>query len=218
MSGIFRIEASERILHLKTEQKLNIEKIEQAISALDFIKIELIGVKLAERIINRLGPVGKTEAERLTSKKSDSSDIQATKMNLRLASLNASLQIKEKKPFLNLNERSRLITTMLWLIKLDLEKSFGWPKNFLEAGVTFRLSDYEPKGILEKISSALGITISIADVPSKYTIILKLNIEQTIKKSELVFSIIEVNQNIEISEYTFTIKELEEEIKLRASL
>ena len=96
----------------------------------------------------------------------------------------------------------------MWPIQKSITQSFSIPGSFLEKGLSFRLSEYEPVEILKTIAEELGIIITIVDVPVRYYIDVKLDEKLTQEKSEIVFSLVETSDTVEFSTKTFSVEEL----------
>jgi hypothetical protein len=191
------------------KQSISPENIVKKISSIDALQIELIGHKIAEKIVNNLGPVGKAKVAQKINPKQKASEM--TMMLMIQTMMHARMDMEQGKQFLSEEEAFKFVMLALWPIKDKITDSFSKPDWFLEYGLYFQLSDYEPMGVLSETAEKMGLNITLNDVPSKYYIYLKLDKELTNEKSDLVFVLTEKSNNVEFSKKTFTIKELEQE-------
>lgn len=208
MNSIEGVGSGSVALEPKTVQKVSAEKVANMVSSIKNIQIELIAGRMAAHIIEHLGPQAKADIANDIYLKCSEEEKEEMKMHLLTANLNAKMSQEEKKPFLDEIKRAHLVLGLLTPIKKDLINVFSLPRHFVETGVTFILSDYHPQGFLEEIAQKVKANLSMFDVPMKWVITLKIDMEQT-TNSQLVFSLIHKSNEIEFSKDHFTIAELE---------
>lgn len=193
------------------KQSLSLLDISKKISSINASQIELMGLKIAEHLANKLGPVCKARiAKQVDAKRGQESDI-----DLRLTMIHAAMAIKKgNTKFLSDTDFVKFCFVTSSSIKPAITDSFSKPNCFLESGIVFDISDsdHEPRGILSITAQKIGIDITSSDLPSEYAIYLKLEKDLTLAKSELVFVLIGTSEDVEFSRTIFTIEELEQQI------
>ena len=198
-----------------TTTTLSIESLEQKdplcekISSIRAGQIELIGMRIENRIFAGLDPINKARiTQQVMQKKGEKSGPEHTMMLL--AMMDVSNQ-ESQQFFSGTIDTSKFRNTMLWSVTGAIKNTFSNPMMFLRFGERFQLSDYDPMGVLKEALNRSGIDVTLMNVPPKYDVCLKLDQELTQQKSELVFTLIKISEGIEFSRENFTIEELEQE-------
>lgn len=190
---------------------MSIANIREKITSITAEQIELIGVKIAKALVNNLGLGNKARIAQKTVQNSAKPVDGMRIMMMRQAVTFAKLG-DGKAQFLSDKDTAKFLAVSLELIKKDITASLSISDLFFEEGAYIELSDYEPKGVLKKTAKQIGVKITQLEVPMRYYIFLKLDLELTHEKSDLVFSLTEKSEGVEFSKKTFTLKELEEEL------
>ena len=150
-----------------------------------------------ERVLNQIMQKNKT----LQNEFMDTMIIQAMVRSKRCVD-------EENVEFLSEEDSGNFSQVALHPIKEVITKAFSIPNEFFESGLCFKLSEYEPRGVLKETAEKVGIKMTLVDVPPRYYVFLKLDEKLTKEKSELVFVLTAKSKNVEFSKKIFTISEL----------
>lgn len=183
--------------------KLDIEKIED-------LQIELIGLQIALAVEKNLGYVGKARAAQLVMQKKGSAVSAHENILFRQTMMHAKMEMG--KPFLSNIQAAQFQLGALWPIKKAIANSFSTAEQFLESGLCFKLSDYEPMGFLKEVAEKIALELNLTHVPPKYYVYLRLDRELTQEKSDLVFVLTEESEGVEFTRKNFSLSELEQEL------
>ncbi|MBI3508522.1 MAG: hypothetical protein HY069_02645 [Chlamydiia bacterium] len=165
---------------------------------------ELICIRIADRICSRLGPLGKAQIATIIAAKKGIQNQLAFYHDLILLFGERAQDAEE--PYIA--NRLAFVFTILWPIKEQLQKDFSSPASFKDRGSYFLLSDYQPIGILAETAKQLKIKMDLTDVPTKYSIHLKL---VDPNQPHYGFSLLEASEGVIISEERFTVADLEKQ-------
>lgn len=184
--------------------------VSEQIRSITVRQIELIGLKMSEQVVKRLGPIARESIVRQVAEKKGA--FQNEMMHILMLQnqmLRQSVAESGEEKFLSDKEKGFFLQAALNHFKERITASFSMPQDFLDSQLAFKLSEYEPMGILKEVASNVKIALSLVDVPCRYYISLKLDQELTQKKADLVFTIIEESEDVEFSKISFTITDLE---------
>jgi|GEM_PF-1731435 len=188
---------------------LSSHQMEAKIRALTAEKIELISEKMAEKIVNQLGPlkVARINAQVIKAK-GDSDELSTKLLHVKLVA--SHLSEYKSKPFLSDVEAVKLFGSTSQLLGASITHEFSMPQDFLKSGMHLRLSGYEPETFLNTVAQRVGISLDQTNVAANWHFDLKIDQELTQQKSDLVFLLLETSTGVEISRQVFTVEELEE--------
>jgi hypothetical protein len=162
----------------------------------DPMDIEPIGSQIINNAVNNLGPASKARVDQETMKvkglSEDPMDIE-----------------KGKSRFLSDEDTARFKLAALDAVKKEIAGSFSRPHQLIDGGLSFQVSGNEPTGFVLK--AAVGIDLTLKDIPSRYYIHLKLDEKLTQEKSDLVFVLTETSEGVEFSKTSFTVRQLEQD-------
>jgi hypothetical protein len=192
-------------------------QMEAKIAALTAEDIDLLSEKMAEKIVNQLGPIKAARINAQVVKVKGYSEEMSTKL-LHVRLVMNHLSEYKSKPFLSDIEAVKLFGVTSSLLSALITHDFSTPQTFLQSGMHIRLSDHEPETILNTIAQKVGIDLNLTNVAAKWHLDLKIDQELTQRKSDvyfthrcnLVFLLLETSAGVEISRQTFTIGELED--------
>lgn len=185
------------------------KKMEEKIRSINATQIELIGKKVVETVLNRLGPIGKYEAEQLIFEKN--------KNDQQLSSLSMTALAQYKiladqfigKKFLSEELVTKLMNDSLQHVSTGLQTSFSTPLAFIKTGLGFFLSSHDPEGFIADAAKQNGLHLNMTHIPMTYRVRLELDEPLTQQHQDLVFAIKELSDIIEFSKITFTVKSSE---------
>ena len=185
-------------------QSLSNKEIEDKLRGIDAFAIELIAVRIATKILERLGPANKFASD------TESSD--AFLHNLDILAAMTKID-EEQKPLLSKEETAKFLHCASSLIKKKIQDIFSIPGYFLINGVGWQLSNDHSLGMLTQIVEQAGLQLTINDEPTTYFIVLTLDKNLTEQNSELVFCLSEISgrnigDRVELAADTFTISDL----------
>ncbi len=189
--------------------QLSPRQLEAKIAALTAEEIELISEKMAEKIVNQLGPIKAARINAQVVKAKGDSELKLNTKLLHARLVMNHLSEYKSKPFLSDSEAVKLFGVTSSLLSALITHDFSTPSNFLQSGMHLRLSDYEPETILNTCARKVGIDLNLTNVAAKWHLDLKIDQELTQRESVLVFLLLETSAGVEISRQTFTIGELE---------
>lgn len=193
---------------------LSIKEITEKLTSIDALQIELIGLEIANNVLNNLGPIGTARVMQKVMQKKGASMSGPMAIIMRMNIKSAQEDIKEgKSQFLSELKAAEFLSLALHPIKDAITERLSTPDSFIQSGTLFKLSDYDPAGFLKETADKMGLDITMNDVPNKYYVFLTLDKEATQEKSELVFALTERSQDVEFSNRKFTISELEQNFR-----
>lgn len=188
--------------------------LEEKISKIDAWHIELISLAIINQILPNLGSEGKARVEErvleVTGKRA-----QLSILELAALIIGPLIEMKGDDPLHLSSDKLALFSHALLLpIRDSITKAFSTPLRFKDDGLTFQLSDEAPTKILEESASKIGFEITPDKVPSKYSIVLRVEKEQSHKNSILIFSLTEKSGEVEFSKQFYTFDEVDKKSKL----
>jgi hypothetical protein len=187
------------------QQPLSAKEISGKISSIKAIQIELIGGEIINSVLNNLGPIGKARVAQEVMQVTGVPKGPKGKM-MCLTMMNAKMDVERgKEQFFSDKVATRFMLSALGPVKTKIIESFSTPSFFVESGLNFQISDYEPMGFVREIAEEMGIDLTLNDVPSKYYVRLELDEKLTQEKADLVFAIIQQSDGVIFSQKTFTI-------------
>jgi hypothetical protein len=190
--------------------QLSLHQIETKIGALTAEEIFFVSAKIAEKIVNQLGPIRTARINAQVIKEKGQTDELITRLlHARLVSKHLS-ELKSK-PFLSDEEAGKLCLAITRLLQIEMTREFSMPQVFLEAGVHLPLTDDEPQTMLKAAVGKVGIDLNMTNVAYQWHLDLKIDQEVTQQKSNLVFALLETSAGVEISKKLFALGELEKE-------
>lgn len=192
------------------QPQLAINEIQKKISSIDALQIEWIGREIGWGILNSLGPVNQARiAQKVAQVRSKEEGPHADMMRrLELVAARSAIDAG-KGLFLSETDASQFLLAILWPMKEQIRNAFAFPENFLSRGTSFKISDYEPVGVVKEVAKKMGMQLTLLDVPLRGYFTLKLDQARTQEQSELVFSLIQQSDGVVFETQTFTLKALE---------
>ena len=182
--------------------------LEETIRKITAHQIELIGSTIANRILFNLGTARQYFIAQNIRLKEEAPLSQPELLLMQVQQTAAKIELEKRGiNFLSQEKAAIFLQAILLPIKEDIAKALSSPEVFLEYGLEFSLSDYEPVGILADTAKQTGIQINITHVPPKYCTTLRLDKALSQKQSKLVFTLTETSMDTEFSKLTFTLDE-----------
>lgn len=175
-----------------------------AIASVDQTQHELIGLEIAQLIISRLGHAPKAHVDQMVIKQIK----EPSKAQITMTVIAKMAAEQAKVDLLTPEQKASLQMGLLWHIKDKIKQSFSTPTDFIQQGVSYQASDYEPAQWITDKTSTMGIELSQMHIPSKYHIDLTLDQLQSEKKSELVFKIEEQSDGVIFQTTSFALSDL----------
>lgn len=213
---------------LTLQHPLSTKKIVDRIRSITAPQIDLISSAITESILNHLGPIGKArvamEVNEIKGGVNSGPEADMLELILRRADMEMA---SGRTQFFPEIRRAKFHLVALARIKEEITHHFSHPNFFLETGMFFQISDYRPSKFLDGILKDAGMKLTMMEVPTGLSLLLKLDHELTMRQSELVFEYSESSEGIEFFKKTFTLNGLEPEsgfertnynLKYRASL
>lgn len=184
-----------------------ISKIEliDRIKSINAMQIELIAIKIVNKILANLKTFSKQGVKNLSIK------IRKDPFNNTFEFLDKTLYKKTSnvdEMSISLNSSHFKLKILAFVIK-SLQQAFSHAEKFIDSNVEFIMSDEKLNKILIKIAKEIGFEIK-TQLPGKYFIFFQLDLESSRKESELIFQIFEINKNNVFSSSKFSLESLED--------
>ena len=143
--------------------QLSLHQIETKIGALTAEEIFFVSAKIAEKLVNQLGPIRTARINaQVIKEKGQTDELITTLLPARLVSQHLS-ELKSK-PFLSDEEAGKLCLAITRLLQIEMTREFSMPQVFLEAGVHLSLTDGEPQTLLKAAVGKVGIDLNMTNV------------------------------------------------------
>ena len=196
-------------INVEVLQPMSPDTITEKIRSIDATQIELIGRKIVETILKRLGPDGKYEAEQLVFEKNKKVGQFDPETLAALGYFKILADQFKGKNFLTKEQTTLLMNEVLQPVKADLEKSFSTPSEFIKNGLGFFLSNQDPEGLIADAARKNAVNLNMNHIPLRYRVRLELDQSLTQKHRDLSFSIKELSDIVEFNNILFILKSSE---------
>lgn len=193
---------------------MSVEVMSGMVGSINATQIEIISAKIAEGVVERLGPRGKLLATQAVAfiKQSNGEELDKSE----IAAQELGDQYNDEQ-FLTNRRMVELKIGAIELLKGIITSSFSTPRKFTEEGASFVLSGDEPQGFIKEAAVICRIPLEMPHIPPSYVVKLELDKEGT-DEEELVFVLTESSSGIKVTKKCFTIQELEAERKLNIDM
>lgn len=198
-----------------TTKTLTIKEIENKLLEIKALQIELICMKIVNLICSRLGAPGKAAIELELMEKKGIDPETVTDPNITVIFFLANKAFEDgKENFFSEEQKATFLMQSFNLMYKELSTCFSMPQKFIEEGENFILcQDYRAEGVLEMTLDKMNLELTRKDLPSHYNLRLKLDLEESMNSSKLVFCIFEEKRGENFSEIKFTVDELENDFE-----
>ncbi|CDZ79719.1 hypothetical protein BN1013_00215 [Candidatus Rubidus massiliensis] len=170
----------------------------KAVENLKAFEIQVLSTKICDTICSNLGPIAKSYIASKVNKQS---------RNILITyKLLARDAIENKKEVFSNEEVASFLHICNKKVTEALSKVFSTPILFVEQGVSWALSEHEQLGILAETLAEMNKALTLVDIPTRYTVTLHVNLEETQKNKELTFQLIQKSEGCIFHEESFTIK------------
>jgi hypothetical protein len=180
----------------KKARVLDEQLLSSKISSLGSLQIISISNKIAECIMENLGFAARKQVQDL---------LQPFDIHVKLQELTIFEPINY--PFLSEEKSHVLFTYITEELCTKITYVFSLADSFIEQGWSLQISDYDPTEFLAKIAKKAGIQITLADIPWKYFIHLKIDKKRWLEEEQLCFELTETSKNVEFCQTVITLSD-----------